>query len=217
MAVAFDAVSSGSSSGAGPINFSHSCASGSTLFVCVSWYHGSSTVSTVTYNSVAMTAIPSSLVSASQYNTQWYYLLSPATGSNTVSITFSGNTFENTFAAISFTGTHASTPYDAVVTATNTSTTPSVDVSSSTTEIVVDGGLITHNGTLSEGASQTSRWNAISSGGSLKFFGSTETGAATTTMSWSNSTSQLWVQSSFAVVPPADTTSHLGTLLGIGG
>lgn len=103
-------------------------------------------------------------------------------------------------------------------TATGTSTTPSVIVSSAADQIVVDGLTIVHSGTLSVGASQTQRWNIIGGNGFLKSGGSTETGAASSTMSWSNSTSQDWALAAVPIKPVSTAiTSHLGTLLGIGG
>lgn len=203
MALAFDAVASGVGLGAGPFTYSHTCSgSNRALFVKVSYYDTSDSVSAVSYNSVAMTFIPGSKVSNGQYTVEWYYLVNPATGSNTVSVTMTGSVFDIGITSISFTDAHQTTPYGTPVTGTGTSTTPSVSVSSAATEIVLDGIVIVHSGTLTAGAGQTQRTNEPC-GGFIKHAVSTETGAASTTMSWSNSSSQVWASSAFALKPVA--------------
>lgn len=203
MALAFDAVASGVGSGVGPFTYSHTCSgSNRALFVKVSYYDSGDSVSAVSYNSVAMTLIPGSDVANGQYHVEWYYLISPATGSNTVSVSTTGGFFDIGVTSISFTDAHQTTPYGTPVTGTGTSTTPSVTVASGATEIVLDGIVIVHGGTLTVGAGQTQRTNEIC-GGFIKHAASTETGAASTTMSWSNSSSQVWASSAFAVKPVA--------------
>ena len=204
MALAFDAAASGVGAGAGPFTYSHTCSgSNRVLFVKVTYYDNADSVSAVSYNSVAMTLVPSSTVSNGQYTVEWYYLINPATGSNTVSVTMTGSVWDIGIASISFTGAHQTTPYGTPVTGTGSSTTPSVSVSSGATEIVIDGLAIVHGGTLTVGAGQTQRANAICGSGFIKHAASSETGAASTTMSWSNSTSQVWASSAFAVKPAA--------------
>lgn len=201
--MAFDAVASGVGSGAGPFTYLHTCSgSNRALFVKVSYYDSGDSVSVVSYNSVAMTFVPGSKVSNGQYTVEWYYLVNPATGSNTVSVTMTGSVFDIGVTSISFTDAHQTTPYGTPVTGTGTSTTPSVTVASGATEIVLDGIVIVHSGTLTVGAGQTQRTNEIC-GGFIKHGASTETGAASTTMSWSNSYSQVWASSAFAVKPVA--------------
>lgn len=201
--MAFDAVASGVGSGAGPFTYLHTCSgSNRALFVKVSYYDSGDSVSVVSYNSVAMTFVPGSKVSNGQYTVEWYYLVNPATGSNTVSVTMTGSVFDIGVTSISFTDAHQTTPYGTPVTGTGTSTTPSVTVASGATEIVLDGIVIVHSGTLTVGAGQTQRTNEIC-GGFIKHGASTETGAASTTMSWSNSSSQVWASSAFAVKPVA--------------
>lgn len=202
MALAFDAVASGVGSGVGPFTYSHTCSgSNRALFVKVSYYDSGDSVSAVSYNGAAMTFISGSKIANGQYTVEWYYLVNPATGSNTVSVTMTGSVFGIGVTSISFTDAHQTTPYGTPVTGTGTSTTPSVSVSSAATEIVLDGIVIVHGGTLTVGAGQTQRTNEIGGGGSIKHAASTETGAASTTMSWSNSSSQVWASSAFAVKP----------------
>lgn len=218
MAIAVDAVSSASGSGTGPFTWSHTCTgSDRLLLVFITIYHISSTVSGVTYNGVAATAVPSGSATNGNYAVYSYYLIAPATSSNTVSVSVSGGVYDVGVAAISLTGVHQSSPLGTAVTATGSSTTPSVNVSSAADEIVVDGLVIVHNGTLSVGAGQTSRWNAATGNGFIKQAGSTEGGTGTTTMSWTNSTSQDWATVGIPVKPvAAASTLHQLCLTGVG-
>jgi hypothetical protein len=211
MALAFDAVASGQANGTGPFTFSHTTSGANRLLVVGILIHagGGLTVTAVTYNGVAMTVIPSSEVIGT-YAVSMYSLIAPASGTNTVSISVSSNA-EIGFGSVSFTGADQTTPFGTANTATGTSTTPSVTVSSATDEIVMDTGILFHSGTLSVGANQTSRWSSISTGGWVKHFGSTEPGDTSVTMSWSNTTSQGWA---IAAVPvkPVSTVSTIRQL-----
>lgn len=200
MALAVDAVSSAVGSGASSFTWSHTNA-GNLLVVGVSWYKTASALSSLTYNSVSMVAVSGSLLQDGDYNTVFYYLVAPTAGTNTVAITFTGGVFDVGVGAVSFTGANQAIPYGTPATASGTSTTPSVNVSSSAGEIVIDTTIITHSGTYTVGGGQTSRWNAIASNGFVKVSGSTEGGAGTTTMSWSNTSSQFWVMSAVPIKP----------------
>ena len=204
MGATFDAAASGVGAGAGPFTYSHTCSgSNRVLFVKITYYDSMDTVSAVSYNGVAMTLIPGSDVANGQYHVEWYYLINPATGPNTVSVTMTGSVYDIGIASISVTDAHQTTPYGTPVTGTGTGTTPSVVVASGATELVLDGIAIVHSGTLTVGAGQTQRANAICGSGFIKHAASSETGAASTTMSWSNSSSQVWASSAFAVKPAA--------------
>lgn len=207
MAVAFDTINTFSDTGtAGPHVKSHTCSgSDRLLVVCIQFYHTASVVSALTYNGVALTKLGS--FSDFNYNSEIWYLVAPATGANDVSLTFSGVTFGFAYSSISFTGVDQTTPMAGYASNSGTSTTPTVDVSSAADQVVIDSLCITHSGTLSVGASQTERSNGIVTSGVLKAGVSTETGASTTTMSWSNSTSEGWVTSAAAVLPSSGAPS----------
>ncbi len=101
-----------------PVTWTFNNVAGTTLFVAVDATRQTGTAPTfgaVSYNGVAMTAVPSSLVSWDVSKLQWYYLNSPATGSHTVSVATSGAT-DTIAAAISFTGLDSTTPYGTPVT-----------------------------------------------------------------------------------------------------
>ena len=207
MAVAFDTISTFSDTGtAGPHVNSHTCSgSDRLLVVCIQFYHTVATVSALTYNGVALTKLGS--FSDFNYNSEIWYLVAPATGTHDVSLTFSSVTFGFAYSSVSFTGVDQVTPMAGYASNSGTSTTPTVDVSSVADQVVIDSLCITHSGTLSVGASQTERSNGIVTSGTLRAGVSTETGASTTTMSWSNSTSQGWVTSAAAVLPSSGAPS----------
>ena len=201
---AVDSVSSFSSNGAGPFTWSHTCSGTDRLLrVTTSHFDSSDTISSITYNGVALTAVPGGSTNNGQYYVTAYYLIAPDTGTHDIVVTVTGSVFDFGAGAISYTDAHQTTPLGTAVTATGTSTTPSVTVSSAADELVDDGLVIIHGGTLSVGAGQTQRWNAIASSGFIKYAGSTEGGAASTTMSWSNSSSQTWAIVAVPIKPTA--------------
>ena len=201
---AVDNVSSFASNGAGPFTWSHTCSGSDRLLrVTTSHFDSSDTISSITYNGVALTAVPGGSTNNGQYYVTAYYLIAPDTGTHDIVVTVTGSVFDFGAGAISYTDAHQTTPLGTAVTATGTSTTPSVTVSSAADELVDDGLVIIHGGTLSVGAGQTQRWNAIASSGFIKYAGSTEGGAASTTMSWSNSSSQTWAIVAVPIKPTA--------------
>lgn len=191
MAVTFDAVSSGGGNGTGPFTVAHTC-SGSNRVLCVNVavYDSADVPSSVTYNGVAMTSIGSAV--NGQYSVYQYYLIAPATGSNNISVSVTGNVFDLGIIGISMTDVDQTIAIGTQATATGTNTTPTVNVSSAANELIVDALIIIYNGTLTVGAGQTERAQGFGGSGFTKHAGSTEDGAGTVTMSWSNTTSQTW-------------------------
>lgn len=216
--VAVDAAASCAGTGVSSLTCAHTVSGANRELVnWISWYHSVNTLNGSTYNAVSLTAIPSGSAANGQYHIDGLHLIAPATGTNNLVATFSGNVVDVGMGSVSFTGADQTTPLGTAVTATGTSTTPSVTVSSAAGEIVVDGLAIVHGGTLTVGGSQTQRWNAIASGGFIKYAGSTQGGAASTTNTWSNSTSQVWAQGAVPVKPVAVASSApMRALLGVG-
>lgn len=205
MALAFDAAGNLTGTGAGPFTASFTTSGSNRLLVAgVSYYHFLNTVSAITYNGVGLTEIPGSALDSGDYHVRLYGLAAPASGSNTFSITFSGTgVYDAGIGLVSFTGAHQTVSFGTPVMASGTDTTPTVSVPSAADELVLDTTIINHSGTYAVGAGQTSRWNAISSNGYLKYSGSTETGAGPTVMSWSNTTIQPWIIAAVPIKPVA--------------
>ena len=199
-AIAIDATSSGTGT-TSPITVSHPTGSGTNrlMLVGISGARSSGTVavSGVTYGGVALSLVGTQAYAA--YQKIWIYqLVAPATGTADVVVTFS--TAPNGGAVVgvvTFTGVNQSTPLGTFVSAQGTSTTPSVNVSSATGELVFD--TVNHYWPLTVGANQTQRWNTGS--GNIYGAGSTESGAATVTMSWTASGSDTWAIGAVPIKP----------------
>lgn len=135
MAIAFDAVSNSAYTSTTTKSASHVISGGANGYLVVFIYHeGGTTVSSVTYNSVAM-----SFVTNTAYNVDAnkrldvYELVNPSSGSNSLSFTLSGSAY-NGFQAISYTGVDPITPREVtgVSAPSGTPTTNTVSLSIST-------------------------------------------------------------------------------------
>lgn len=204
MALAVDAVSSDSGSGAGPFTMSHTTSgSNRVMVVGIAYYHPSAVITACTYNSVSLTAIPSAAADMGDYHVRVYGLIAPDTGSNTVSFSASLAMYGFGIGVMTYTGAHQTAPFGIPASATGNDTDPTVDVLAAADELAMDTLCILHSGTLSAGSGQTSRWNAIQSTGFIKYAGSTEPGAGAITMSWANTSSQPWALVAVPVKPVA--------------
>ena len=196
MAIAFDAVTRGEGSSVSSISFSHTTTGSDTVAIGLVAYRKNvnTFVDAVEYNSVAFTAVPSGGTNnGGVFYIAAYYLVAPTTGANTFEVTFGGNAPTDAGVAIlTFTGVDQSVPLGTANVADGDSTTPSVVVSSATDDLVVDGLCIEHAGTLSVGGGQTSRFNEIAAAGFIKHSASTEPGATSVTMSWSDTIGGNW-------------------------
>lgn len=213
--LAFDNATGDPDTGAtpNPRTFSHTCnGSNRALIVAVEYTTGGGSlgavgVSALTYNGVSLTQIIRQVVS-DELAIELWKLSNPASGANTVSITFDDLVF-SAAAALSFTGAHQTTASLTGTAASNTGTnsSPTVNVSSAAGEIVVDGfGLrrntdFTPNGDPAAGAGQTRHTHDASN---ISCYSSTEAGAASVTMSWSytlNSGTTYWAIAGVSVKP----------------
>jgi|GEM_PF-2380773 len=186
-AIAHDLATTSTGLNASSCSFSHTVTGSNTiLFVGIASNAASQKYPTlVTYNSVAMTSVATSTNGGLTVNL--FYLVAPTGGANTVSVTLSGTANAVICGASSYTGVDQTTPLGTAATATGTSVTPSVNVTSATNELVVDVMAATVISTPSADASQTSRYATFVSAGS-KSTGSgssDEAGASSVTMSWS--------------------------------
>lgn len=193
--VAFDAVSSAVISVAGTsLSWTHTPVGTPSLAVVGVTIRKNASVTALTYGGTAMTFIRQD--TSGNATTELWRLINPPTGAQTVSVTISA---AQNFAggAITFTGSDTTTPISNHAGATGISTTPSVTVTSASGELVVDAVSL-RSGTIpwTVGAGQTLRWERAFS---AAFGGSTEPGAASVTMSWTNSVSGGWAISAASV------------------
>ena len=134
-----------------------------------------------------------------------YGLTSPPTGTQDAVATFSGNTYGG-IGVISFTGTDTARAFSEKNSRAESvaSTAISTVESSASDEIVVDccAIFVVSGTTATVGASQTQRVNARHASSNTRICMSTETGAASTTMSWTSGTASDNSIVAIAVMPP---------------
>jgi hypothetical protein len=154
---------------------------------------GDNTPSAVTYGGQAMTSLDTIYqggAAGCDVRVRLYYLISPPSGSNTVSISWAGAR-SGAAVAVGVTGVDVASPFGTQAKASGNGGTPTVNVTSESSQVVVD--IMGTNNPVgpSPGAGQT----LINSGvcdtgiGRNNTFGgmSYEAGATTVTMSWSSS------------------------------
>lgn len=175
------------------------------LLVQVNYDDATSTpaITSVTYNGSNLTFINGieSTYLGIPFRVEQWYMVAPDTGTHNVVVTFPSSIDEiQPSGSSNWVNINQSTPIGTGNTASGNSTTPSVNVSSASTEWVADDVFSPANSpTL--GAGQSLLWGSGSS---------YEVGSATTTMSWTI-TSRQWV---IAAVP-IKTTSFLNSSSGL--
>ena len=192
------------------ITFSYTTGSGSNrlLMVGVSWSSTSVTVSTVTFNSVALSSVGTSYYSGQARRVQIWRLLAPAASTTAnVVVTFSGAVY-GVAGAVDFAGVDQCTPLGTALGATGNTGTATVSPTSVAGDLVFDtvaaGTALTVNG------SQAPQWN-IGDGTNIYGGASTKTATGTTTtMSWTL-TSGYWATYAVAIKPVQTAHSSSGT------
>ncbi|KKN66899.1 hypothetical protein LCGC14_0466740 [marine sediment metagenome] len=188
------------------ITFSHTVAgSDRILFVTVSTLDtvlGDRTVSTVTYNAVSMSLVAAA--DSPNHRSELWFLIAPATGANNVVVTMGGTCLRIWPGAVSYTGVAESSPVEANNTATGSSTTASVAVTTLTNNAwVIDS--MGHSGAGDEtvGAGQTERVESPAIGsaqGNVSDEGP-NTPVGSVTMSWTFGSSRIWATVAAAFKP----------------
>ena len=205
MAVTFDTSSMGTCGNvATDVTFSHTCAANATMLIVGCGERG--IPSGVTYGGVAMTSATGAFGNGGSNNGDIYYLLNPPTGANNVVVSHSSG--QITAIAMSFIGAGG---ISAATTATGSSTTPSITLASAATSIVVDwvnhnqGSILTATGSNQTRQQHNEQANAVA--------GSTTTGVASTTVSYSCVGSNAWSIGALSVDAAVATTARPSFLL----
>lgn len=161
------------------------------------------TVSSVTYNGVALTQIGTQLDSAPGYENisridQWR-LVAPATGTHNVVVTLSSAAGALLSGATSLTGVDQGSPVRGYTADDGWSTTASVTVSSADGDLVLDTVC---NGNSVGAPSQDQQYvlNNSSSYGCDNIGGSTKAGASSVVMSWGVG-NDIWIHFAAAIKP----------------
>ena len=169
------------------------------LLVGVCVRNGAAAVSGVTYNAVAMTQYATVSGLGSDKLDIWR-LIAPATGANDVVVTMAADS-PFSVGISSYNGVDQTTPLGTSANATGAGGDPTVDVSSAAGELVIDYFCEDDGGatipTMTAGTGQTARVNFTTSFGVPGFerniSSSEEAGAATVTMSWSDTAGNNWI------------------------
>lgn len=190
--IMFDAASNSTyQASASSYNWSHTTATGSNryLIVGVSMLSvAGSTVSSITYNSVAMTFLGAISSVSGAVRAELWGLVAPSTGSNSIAVTLSTGLI-SAACAVSFTGVHQTSPTEGFNSASATNVgaaDATVNVTTVATNDWVVDQVATDDTAITVGAGQTSRNNVTGAGGSGADSTEPATTPASVTMSWTN-------------------------------
>jgi hypothetical protein len=175
--VTYDAKSSATSSGSSSLSWSHTVGTGNNrlLVVTISTSRVGSTsapptISSITYDNIAMTAGPTNAYTSNtnpQVRSYIYYLVNPASGSNTIKVSLAG-TSSSTYAvggAVSYSNVNTSSPIQTSNTSAGYGSTQSVLVSTTSVGQAVYASIGSYLGssyTLTANSGPTSRWTSTS-------------------------------------------------------
>jgi len=217
MAIAFDTASNGTyGATAASISWSHTCSgSNRLLIVCVGEdyaINGGNPITGVTYNGVAMTLWKRQLALSSVNYASVWYLVAPATGTNTITVTGSiSNTWELAGCSASYTGVDQTTPLTNSTDSTYSGgTTPSVTLTPTNSGSWVGACIGNRGGAKSAGASTTERAEESNSQAAIYDNNLAITPSASTTINMVQTTDSGLAVMGYAIKPfvvPATTSS----------
>ena len=189
---------------ASSVTMNHTVGSGSNrlLIVSVAIERDTGRVTAITYAGQALTFVGTSVDPTATARVEVWRLIAPATGTNTVSVTFNSSS-SVVIGAISFANVHQTTPIAASQFATgNGVLTASASVASAADQVVM--ATISANDaadTVTAGSGQTSHWNVLNAADVIGA-GSTKPGlASSTSMSYTLQTAQGWTMGLVAIQP----------------
>jgi hypothetical protein len=199
-AVAFNSAGSANGAGVGSISFALSTAGSDRALVgnAMAYDALDCAPSSMSYNSAALSNITSTSINdtTGTLRSNQRQLVAPSTGSNTFTVNYTNsgsNCYDQAASAVSLTGVDQTTPTGTAAVATGVSATATVNVTSATDEMVVDSLIYAANSaSMSVGAGQTQRANLTGGNGFMFHGSSTEAGAATVTMSWTQTNSSYF-------------------------
>lgn len=149
MPIAFDAKSIGSSgTDVTSLTIAHTCTGSNLVLVVVATIQGNAaTVTGITYNGVAMTLGKKGGPDADNNQVYLFYLANPATGTNNIVITYSGNASPVFGAGISYTGANVSSPLGAIGSTNDSVQNPSHSLTTSFVNSFIVDGFVRETGT----------------------------------------------------------------------
>lgn len=188
---------------ASSVTMNHTVGSGSNRFLIVSVAIERDTdrVTAITYAGQALTFVGTSVDPSNTARVEVWRLIAPATGTNTVSVTFNSSA-SVVIGAISFANVDQTNPIAASQFASGTGASDAtVSVASATGQIVLSAIAANDdvNG-VTPFAGQTSRWNVVNAADVIGA-GSTTPGSTTTTMRYTLQSPQQWTMGAFSIRP----------------
>ncbi len=189
--ITFDAASNGTVDNDTTITISHTVANQNDRIMIVGVSYSSTATVTVAFGSQSLASL--GIRAGGTGAIQMFYLLAPTVQTANVVVTFSGAR-SGVAGVTSWYNVDQLDPLGSQVNDAGTSAGPAtVTVISATGEVVVDTAMCRNSvQTLTVGASQTERWNAVDGGTNTRGAGSNEAGAASVTMSWTLGASCNW-------------------------
>lgn len=187
--ITFDAFSSGSALPGSSVTFSHTCSGGNRILLVGITVNNNDTISGVTYNGVPMTlAKKSTFTSPAMYI---YYLVAPATGSNSIVVSSGSSEFIRV-SAVSYTGVKQTGQPDATDEESATATL----VTSSLTQLVANAwqvGLVqgAHDGAVTAGSGVGAIRGSVAGGYNSIGDSNALTAAGTRSMTWNQGGSAI--------------------------
>lgn len=191
--ISFDAASSTTCGAVSSVSWSHTCTGCDFLAVGITVRdNASTTISSVTYNGAALTFIGQN---NSSFMRAWlYYMKAPATGTNTVAITFGGSLSVGcAVGGVSLAGVDQTSPIGVAASGNGVSSTPSISLTPVDPGIGWGVDVITSlTSAPTEGSAQTERWEQLDG---LNNYGAMSTlpfDSDPDTMDWTLSGSLRW-------------------------
>jgi hypothetical protein len=205
--IAYDAVGSGStgSSASGSFTWNHTTGSGSNriMIVGISIKTPTVSVSSVTYDAENLTFIRAD--NTSNIRSELWYLIAPASGTATVTVTLSGSS-KAVGGSVTYANVDQTSPIDVNGGGSGTSTLPTQSVTISIENCWLVGNLAVSDtgATVTDNIGQNVRWDVKTSGGSPNIGHGSDKGSVLTgsqTMSWTLKNSADWSVSVVAIKP----------------
>jgi hypothetical protein len=190
--------------------YSYTTGGSDRLLIVQLYWQNSRTVSTITYNGVAMTAVVSPLDTGGGERHGMWYLVNPASGANNLSVTFSGTT---PYVALlsSYTGIDQASPIGATRTETGleTGTSYSEALTTTTNDSWIVWGTREYAGrTISAGADTTLLQREATIYGMIQARSTSGAAAGSRTLTLTASASGNWFSDILAEIKPATVVAN---------
>ncbi len=209
--VTVDAISTGQVSGATTLTVAHSTGSSANRLMLVGVSINRETGATndkvtgITYSGQALTLVGAKTDGGSgEARVEMWALKNPPTGAANVVVTFNRANDDGAVVGVAtFAGVDQTTPYGAFFSNSGNGTMATLSVTSAAGELVFDTVTLRSVGfgaSGSPGAGQTARWKTYFNS-RVGAGGSTESGAATVTMSWTAASAVDWAIGALAIKP----------------